>query len=612
MSDEKIKILPVDVANKIAAGEVVERPASVVKEMVENAIDAGANEITIILKEGGKDLIQVADNGSGMSANDLKLAFERHATSKIISAEDLESIGTLGFRGEALASIASVARIETKSIEHGQTSGSELQLEGGFIVEEKPAGGTSGTTIAVKNIFFNTPARRKFLRATSTEYRRCLVMANRMALSFPEIQFTLVHNGVVIWEVKKQSMLDRVCTILGKRVKDKLIEINEDEGAVQISGVIGTAETLRKTSGEQYLFLNSRYITDRSLNHAVSSAYGEILHHGGYPLYVLNLSIDPARVDVNVHPTKMEVKFLDDRMIYSLLRGAVRRRLMSTHSIPDLGSPRRDTIQAAQQNRLSPGSMSQLPTDFSSNKDFLDPASMPITKQNFFSPPSRQEDRQQLHFDLPANKKDGFEPMPDTPDSGQSTMAFEKSNVFQLHKKYILSQTNSGLVIIDQHAAHERILYERALKNFENLQPHSQKLLFPKMIELSAEDFDTLQEMVSFLEKLGFMLGDFGKNTVVIDGIPARLRVKNYDSLLQNMIDDFRRGKRNNLEIRDNVAKTWACHGSIRSGDALTFEEINALIAQLFEADTPYFCPHGRPVIVKISVDELDIRFNRT
>ncbi len=609
-SIKKIKILPTEVANKIAAGEVVERPASVVKEMVENAIDAGAMAITVILKEGGKELIQVVDDGHGMSEADLKLAFERHATSKIISADDLESIDTLGFRGEALASIASISRIEAKSIEQGLPSGISLSLEGGFITEQKPTGGTPGTTIAVKNIFFNTPARRKFLRATSTEYRRCLIMANRIALAYPEIHFTLVHNGVIIWEVKEQSMLDRVCAILGKRVREKLIELDDDAGVAKISGVIGTAELLRKTGGEQYLYLNRRYITDRSLNHAVSSAYGEILHHGGYPLDVLNLKIDPTRVDVNVHPTKMEVKFLDDRMIYSLLRGAVRRHLMTAHSIPDLASPSSDNLNRGQEGAATKSPFSQTPTDFSSNKEFLDPQSMPVTKQGFFDPPSRKIDRRQLNFDMPAQYNKNL-PIAES-DTSQPMMPFEKSNVFQLHKKYILSQTGNGLVIIDQHAAHERILYERALKNFDNLQPHSQKLLFPKMLELSTEDFETLQEMVPFLQKLGFMLGEFGRNTVVVDGIPARLRVKNYDTLLQNMIDDFRRGKRSNLEIRDNVAKIWACHSSIRSGDALTANEINTLIAQLFETETPYFCPHGRPVIVRVSVEELDKRFNRT
>lgn len=435
-------------------------------------------------------------------------------------------------------------------------------------------------------------------------------MANRLALAYPEIHFVFVHNGVVIWEVKKQTISERVCDILGKRLQDKLIEIDEEE-AVRVTGVIGTAETLRKTSGEQYLFLNNRYITDRSLNHAVTAAYGEILHHGGYPLYALNLTVDPTRVDVNVHPTKMEVKFLDDRMIYSILRGAIRRRLMSAHSIPDMDLSKNTKSALSPESNFDP--LKSTTTDFSSNKEFLNPASTPSIKQQFFTAPSRQ-DRQQLQFELPAREESTAEQstLSAAGEDSSSTMPFEKSNVFQLHNKYILSQTNTGLIIIDQHAAHERILYERALKNFANLQPHSQKLLFPKMLELSAEDFETLKEMVPFLEKLGFMLGEFGKNTVVIEGIPTRLRVKNYDRLLQNMIDDFRRGKRNNLEIRDNVAKTWSCHGSIRSGDALTSNEINALIAQLFEAETPYFCPHGRPIIVKISVEELDKRFNRT
>ncbi len=613
-AQSKITVLTPEVSNKIAAGEVVERPASVVKELVENSIDAGADEVTIILKEGGRELIRIVDNGSGMSEQDVRLAFQRHATSKISVAEDLEAITTLGFRGEALASIASVSQIEVRSIPEGESSGLELHLEGGRIVHEKPAGGTTGTSIAVKNLFFNTPGRRKFLKAASTEYRRCLVTANRFALCYPDKAFRLIHNDKVIWDVPAQSMKERALAILGKRLENMLIEVEADEGAVAVHGLVGTHETIRKVSGEQYFFLNGRFFTDRSLNHAVTAAYGEILSHGGYPLYILHLTVDPARVDVNVHPTKMQVKFADDRMIYSLLRSVIRRHLMSSEVIPNLDKPATRIEQRLQGDwRSGPGLLS-------SAADFLQPRRENLRKDFFTTPKQGQSDDDQLQFDIvgsrdpePAEAQD--EPLSEAAPAApreKETAALADSNVFQIHNRYILSQTREGLVIIDQHAAHERIMYEKALAMFDAAPASSQKLLFPKVIEVSAEDFETLQEMRPFLEKIGFVLDEFGRNTIVLEGVPSGLRIKDYDRILQQMIDDYKRGKRNNLEIRDNIAKTWSCHGSIRSGDRLTPAEMNALIEQLFQAETPYFCPHGRPVIITITTEELDHRFGRT
>ena len=600
----RIHILPPDVANKIAAGEVVERPASVVKELVENAIDAEATEITIILKNGGKEWIQVVDNGMGMTGEELKLAFQRHATSKIETAEDLHAIETLGFRGEALASIASVSRVEAKSIPRGNISGTELVLEGGRIVQEKPVGGTSGTTFTVKTLFFNTPARRKFLRADATEYRHCLTVANRFALCYPNIQFTLVHNSEVIWDVQPEPLKDRICHILGKRLQNMLVQVEDDAGAVKINGFVGTQDTVRRNRGEQYLFLNGRYIQDRSLHHAIISAYGEILAHGGHPLYVLQLHIDPARVDVNVHPTKMEVKFADDRLIYSLVRSAVKRALISAKVVPDLHQPGSSLPQTSTERWLEKDWTPTVRPAIQGGTAF--PADA-FEKQ----PPA--ESQTQLDFDTAAPEgsfyRSGETGTPSEPTAASLNAA--PADVWQMHNRYILTQVKSGLVIIDQHVAHERILYEQALKRFENSQPVSQKVLFPRMIELNAEDYDILKEMMPFLEKLGFIIQEFGKNTVVVEGVPADIKIKDYNKLLQDMIDDYKRGKRSQLEIRDNIAKTFACHSAIRSGDRLTIGEMKALIEQLFATETPYFCPHGRPVLVNLSLEELDKRFGR-
>ena len=614
-TQNKIQVLSVDLANKIAAGEVVERPASVVKELVENAIDAGANEITIILQKGGTELIKIVDNGAGMSRDDLVLAFERHATSKIRTVADLEAIRSLGFRGEALASIASVSRIEVKSIPRGENAGTQLHLDGGKTVLEKPTGGTAGTTISVKTLFYNTPARRKFLKADATEYRYCLITANRFAVCFSQIQFTLVHNGVVIWESKPQETAQRIYDILGNRFKDKLLPVDDDAGAVRISGFVGTQDVVRRSSGEQYLFLNDRYISDRSLNHAVTAAYGEILAHGGYPFYVLKLQIDPTRVDVNVHPTKMQVKFADDRLIYSLLRGAVKRSLRSANVIPEFdlrkdGSPLNSFQQPQTPFEANTLDATSFPPKVGGLQDF------PSKREFFPSHLNERTDQTQMRFDIsPAREDEGW--LTQKPGTDQQTANVPSANsiapaaFWQMHNKYIISQTDSGLIVIDQHAAHERILYERALALFERQQPSSQKLLFPVMVELNAEDHASLQEFMPYLQKIGFMVSDFGSRTIVIEGVPSGLKIKNHEKVLREMIDDFKQGKRNKLEIRDNVAKIFSCHSSIRTGDRLTQAEISALLEQLFAAETPYFCPHGRPVITKITLDELDKRFGR-
>lgn len=601
----RIKILPQDLANKIAAGEVVERPASVVKELVENAIDAHATEVTIILQKGGTELIRIVDNGAGMAPEDLRMAFERHATSKIHSIADLEAIRSLGFRGEALASIASVARVEARTVPRDNELGSELHLEGGRVVSEKPAAGTPGTAISVKTLFFNTPARRKFLKADSTEYRHCLAIATRFALCYPDIHFTFVHNGVVIWEVRPQTLEERIWAIMGDRLKNRLVQIEDDSGAVRLSGFVGNHETVRQTSGEQYLFLNGRYITDKSLNHAVISGYGDILAHGGYPFYCIHLTIDPARVDVNVHPTKMQVKFADDRLIYALVRGAVKRGLRSADVIPAFSD---------QENLVPPSGWAHFgkPPSMQSGAEQEGGSFDP---QQYMPSNLVKPDLGQMQLDMHRQPADDrwLSEKPEAEGSAVApgSFAFGQQHVWQFHNKYIISQTDTGIVIIDQHAAHERILYERALSRFKTNQPASQKLLFPVLIELSVEDAEILKEILPYLEKIGFLIKDFGARTAVIEGVPGGLKIKRYESVLRHILDDVKRGKREKLEIRDNVAKTFACHTAIRTGDPLSLPEMIALIEQLFAAETPYFCPHGRPVMTKITLEDLDKRFGR-
>lgn len=606
---KKIHILPSDLVNKIAAGEVVERPAAVVKELVENALDAGATEISVIIKDGGRALIQIVDNGGGMNRDDAQLAFERHATSKISTAEDLEAIRTLGFRGEALASIASVARVEMRTMEAGATEATWIKIEGGSLPEVSIGSGTRGTNIAIKNLFYNTPGRRKFLKSATTEYRQIVAVMYRFAIAFPLVQFTFVHDDEIIFDMPiAASLTERIVTLFGSRMREALIEINEKSPAVEISGVIGKQSTVRQSRGEQYLYLNQRYITDKSLNHAVVAAYGEILAHGGFPFYSVFLKVDPARVDVNVHPTKMEVKFADDRLIYAILRNAVRRSLSSAavvpvettlgHAIPQMGWPPAPEFPAGE-NDAPPL-----------------PSSSPVS--NF----RVQHPGRQLGFNLPPSSPSApiqAATIPTQPDDdaashfGQST-SDPGYPVWQIHNRYILSPTKTGLVIIDQHVAHERILYEQALETFERHNPAPQQLLFPVLVELSVEDFEMLTEFLPFLERLGFAIKYFGKQTMMIEAVPSGSRYANNlqdGKILLELIDDFRRGKREKLEIRDNVARSYACHTAVRSGDRLTPATMHALINQLFQAQSPYFCPHGRPVMIQIPLEELDKRFGR-
>lgn len=579
----KIKILPENLTNKIAAGEVVDRPASVVKEIIENSIDSGADDITIILKEGGKQLIQILDNGDGMNESDLILAFQRHATSKIFTYDDLINIHTLGFRGEALASIASVAHIEAKSVPLGEKSGHSVQIEGGVMSDIEIAAGNHGTSIAVRNLFYNTPARRKFLKTTGTEYRRILDVLNRFYLSHPEISFTLVNEEEVIHELSKQSLETRIGSVMGARVQQNVIEISND-GPVKIHGFIGNTDIIRRSRGDQYLFYNRRYFISKNLNYAVAMAYGEVLPRGTYPVYLAFIEMPAQEVDVNVHPTKMEIKFANDALIFSSLRSSVKRALTSGKVVPEF-TPWRGYESGEQRQNFTPTSFQPNPGMFA---------------QGFENAATQQDSLQ-----------GNFLQQPELGSSHKTGIPYERTNIWQVHNKYIISQIKSGLIVVDQHAAHERILYEKALRAFETRSPSSQQLLFHQIIELSQTDYATMLEMIPFLEHIGFVIKAFGKNTVAVEGVPSGVKISDDEKILLSIIDEYKREKRDNSEIRENVAASFACHSSIRAGDSLTLEEMNALIDQLFASDEPYFCPHGRPVIIHISLDELDKRFKR-
>jgi len=586
-SARNIHILSEQLINKIAAGEVIDRPASVLKELVENSIDAGATRITILVKGGGSALIQVIDDGSGMGEDDAILSLQRHATSKIRTYGDIENILTLGFRGEALASIAAVSRLELKTILQGQVEGTAIQVEGGLVQRSGRTGGVPGTSVAVKNLFFNTPARRKFLRTESTEYRYLLGMLNHFTLAFPEIDFQLINEEKEVFHLAPAALIERIGDVLSSRIRHNLVPIKEMNAQMEITGYIGNYDIMRKSRNDQYLFLNRRFINDRTIAYAVTSAFGESLPKGLYPLFLLFMQIDPDRVDVNVHPTKNEIKFAEPRMVYDLVRYAVKRALKTDDIIPEIKQlypPHRPFIETFPHQR-------------------------------------GDEDREtaQGAFDLTVSPPAGSLLVPPGGEPAEGTLqpatapstAAGAANVWQMGRKYILAQIKSGLVVIDQHVAHERILYERAKKNFVRQQGASQQLLFPQTIELSSADHAYLQQILPLLEKIGFVIKIFGGRTVVVEGVPAGVRIGGEDKILLEILDEYKENLESEVNLQERVAKSFACRSAIMAGEKLSPESMNALIDQLFAAENPYFCPHGRPVMVTISVDEIDRRFDR-
>lgn len=596
---KKIKVLPESLTNRIAAGEVVERPASVVKELVENSLDAGSSEITVIIKEGGTNLIQVVDNGSGISRDDALLAFQRHTTSKIATDADLEQIRTFGFRGEALSSIASVARVEVKTAQPESEVNTLLYLEGGVVTDIQDVGTPPGTSIAVKNLFFNTPARRKFLRSITSEYRQILQTMKRFFLAAPQTAFTLVNEGEIIYELKSTSLERRIIEVFGNRFKDHLIEVSDKTDLVKITGFVGDWDLFRKSRGQQFLYLNDRYIVDRSLNHAITAAYGPTLPHGEFPFYAIFLDIEPGHVDVNVHPTKMEVKFAEERLIYSLLRTAVARTLNSDVIIPQAQNTSESALPQAQSElNFQPAGV-----------QFSDPGTVPASsdKADFI----RREWAARVITVSPESSGAELARKSGTTPAAAPESRTERPFVWQLHQKYILTQIKSGLIIIDQHVAHERILFERAMSDFEKKNPASQQLLFPEVIEMSPEEHSFFREILPFLEKIGYTVKTFSGRSFSIEAVPAGVKHAGDEKVLLEILDEYKKNRGEQYDIREKVATSFSCKTAIKAGERLTQEEMLALIDQLFETKTPYFCPHGRPVIINISLEELDRRFGR-
>ncbi len=612
----KIQILPDHLANQIAAGEVIQRPDSVVKELLENSLDAGARSVIVLIKDGGKKLIQIVDDGVGMGEQDAVASFLRHATSKISSMEDLEGVKTYGFRGEALASVAAVAQVTMKTRRSDDDSAIIVQIDGGSKPKISREGREPGTSISVQNLFYNVPARRKFLKSNSTEFRHIYDVVQRVALSHPDLSLKFISDDETILDLKQQTLNDRLLDVFGQRQTEFMVWTEELSDYVSISGYIGKPSFGQKSRVNQYLFLNKRYITNRNISHAVYTAYENLLIKGTFPFFLLFIEIDPHRVDVNVHPSKMEAKFEDEQNIYRFVSNVVRRTLSSNNLIPAM-SPGESNYEAGEiglrfTNRQHSWSQPTEVVDRLTGEIFF-------PGQNRFqserSPIAGTETVEKLLGPIEERFEKAFQSAaPETIPQMQSDQPQELfSIIWQLHNKYILSPIEHGLMIVDQHVAHERILYEQALRRFDANSPASQHLLFPQTVQLTPGDYALVTELLPYFERLGFAIKPFGGNTIVVDAIPADLRAEDELKIIEGLLSLYKEYQQHGkMDPRDNLAKSFSCKAAIKAGDSLSPAEMRSLLAQLFATTMPYVCPHGRPVVLKISLDELDHRFGRT
>jgi DNA mismatch repair protein MutL len=614
-----IRLLPDSLANQIAAGEVVQRPASVVKELLENSIDAGSTKIQLVIKDAGKQLIQVIDNGKGMSQTDARMSFERHATSKLATTEDLFNIQTLGFRGEALPSIAAVAQVELKTRKADEELGFLLKIEGSQIKAQESCATTIGSSISVKNLFFNVPARRNFLKSNPVETKHILEEFQRVALSFPEIGFSFFQNDMEIYNLPSENLSKRIVGILGNGYKDQLIHCQEETDLIKIKGFIGKPENAKKTRGEQYFFVNNRFIKNNYLHHAVKLGYNNLIPDDHFPFYTLFLEIDPIHIDINVHPTKTEIKFDDERTIYAIMLAAIKKAL-ATHNI----TPSLDFDQNINFNIFN----TELNTSSLKGAGFYGKPS-----NDFFRENKNLNNWDKLYQNFDQVEQNDQRPIfPDITDQAkqeplilgsranlpeeeiqQEIVKNNTNSTFQLHLKYIVSQVKSGMVVIDQQAAHERILYERYQAMLNQKSGASQQTLFPQSIELSPTDFALTMELEKEIAALGFQFNQFGKNTIVINGIPADLPGSISEAkLFEGLLEQFKFNQSElKLERKENMARAIAKKSSIKAGVSLSILEMRNLIDNLFACKVPNYGPSGNPTFVILDLNKIEKFFNK-
>jgi DNA mismatch repair protein MutL len=543
----------------------------------------------VIVEKGGKQLIQVTDNGSGINSDELPIAFERFSTSKINTFEDLFKINSLGFRGEALASIASVSEVKIIS-KVEDSDGFEMLIKNAIIGSIEPAAALKGTSITIQNLFYNTPARRKFLKSPRVEFRKIVEMIRRYALSNASLSFSLISDQRDIINLKSESLEDRIVHVMDPAYRDQLLQLNYIKGDYSIAGYIGNLNLVRTRPGEQYIFLNGRFIKNRLLNSAVYNAYKSILNRGEYPFFALNIVLPHNEVDINVHPMKIEVRFKDEWRIYHVIKSAVEEAIRPIlDTIPDFEKPTLET-------------KFDFPTTF-------------IPKEGEINPSQETFDLNSL-----SNSDIKFNPAIDRAKSYASQLAsrpepnsgkVDLENIWQVHSKYIVSPITSGLVIIDQHVAHERVLFEEAMAAFDNNPMAAQTLLFPEIMDFSPDEFISLLDVLPYLEKMGFRIKEFGNNTIMIEAIPSEMSWGNEKNIIKEILDNFLVSQKEHSSFQEALAASFSCKAAVKAGDVLNTQEMKELVNRLFGTKHPYYCPHGRPIIIQLSMDELDRRFER-
>lgn len=611
-----IQLLPDHVANQIAAGEVVQRPASVVKELLENAVDANATDIKLIVKDAGKSLIQVIDNGKGMSVTDARLCFERHATSKIRLAEDLFAIHTKGFRGEALASIAAIAHVEMKTKQDQEELGVHIIIEGSKFVSQEPAVLPKGTSFAIKNLFFNIPARRNFLKSETVEYRHIIDEFQRVAMAHPNIHFTLYHNGSEMFNLPISNFRQRIVNIFTGKTNEKLVPVKEETEIVNLHGFIGKPEFAKKNRGEQFFFVNDRFIKSGYLHHAVMAAFEGLLKDGAQPSYFLYLEVPPHTIDINIHPTKTEIKFDDEHALYAILRSAIKHSLGQFNVAPVLDFDRDPNLDTPYeyQNKSAEYPTIQVDraynpfADEKPNKNFSSSTptyrkaeAMPSWESLYVGLKQNTTDIAELTFENEAVTSSLFE---------ENEIEQEVKRTYQIHKKYIVSPIKSGMVIINQKRAHERVLYEDFLVSMTVHKASSQQLLFPLQLYFTATEMHLIQELHAALENTGFVFEELNQDNVIISGLPVNMSEREIALVLEDLLSDLQDGIPDSSFCQnDTIAKSMARSLAVKTGAYLTEKEQENLVHNLFACKEPNMSPFQKPTFITMSVEDLDKKF---
>ena len=608
-----IQLLPDNIANQIAAGEVIQRPASAVKELLENAIDAGATEINLIVIDAGKALIQVIDNGKGMSETDARMSFERHATSKIKNIDDLFRIKTMGFRGEALASIAAVAQVELKTKKEEDVTGTYIEIENSAVKKQEPIAMQTGTSIAMKNLFFNVPARRNFLKSNPAELRHIIDEFIRVSMAFPAIFFSLTSNGQQVFHLEKGTLKQRIVQLLGNNYNSKLVSVEQQTDYMNIYGFVGKPETAKKTRGDQYFFVNNRFIKSAYLHHAMMGAFSEMIPKDSFPMYVLFMDMDPAQVDINVHPTKQEIKFEDEKIVYAFVQSVVKHSLAQFSITPTLDFELDASIQSLDainkpftEEKKSVASTSSLYKTFTQKNQahFIENKSELKHWKEFYEPSDKIEETR--------HKAETQSKLHSEQRTTNNEQLSSNSVLLQLHNTYIVLQNDTGFIVLHQQNAHERILYEKFAAAIEGKHIATQRSLFPATIELAPQDAAILNELLPDLHFLGYEIEPFGNNTFVLQGTPADTEQGNEKNAIEKMIEQFKHFS-NDLKFskREKLLRSLAWQQSIKAGKALTQAEMKILADDLSICNTPNITPNGKPTYTEFKKNELDKLFGR-